>query len=113
MINSAESGSMGMDGYLRSLFLIKYIEICMIDRVLNLGPVQQDSYYFQLIPISLSIINPDSELPAPGTTYRFSVSKGNPAATQASRSSTRTRSPWRPVSRQWGSVVRCSSTLAD
>lgn len=29
----------------------------MIDRVLNMGPVQQDSYYFQLIPISLSIVN--------------------------------------------------------
>lgn len=50
----------------------------MIDRVLNFGPVQQDSYYFQLIPISLAIVNASSELPASGTTYRFVVSKGTP-----------------------------------
>ena len=48
----------------------------MIDRVLNLGPVQQDSYYFQLIPISLSIVNKQCELPAQGTTYKFIVVKG-------------------------------------
>jgi hypothetical protein len=30
-----------------------------------------------LIPIFLSIVGKESELPAEGTTYRFSVSKGN------------------------------------
>jgi hypothetical protein len=48
----------------------------MIDRVLNFGPVQQESYYFQLIPISLSIVNKQCELPAQGTTYKFIVVKG-------------------------------------
>lgn len=32
----------------------------MIDRTLSYAPVQQESYYFQLIPLSLSIINPQS-----------------------------------------------------
>lgn len=66
--------------YSYCVFQIKIILFCeMIDRVLNFGPVQQESYYFQLIPLSLSMINPSSELPAKGTTYRFSVSKGNPS----------------------------------
>lgn len=48
----------------------------MIDRVLNLGVNNQESYYFQLIPLSLTIINQESELPVHGTTYRFTISKG-------------------------------------
>lgn len=32
----------------------------MIDRVLNFGPVQQESYYFQLIPISMAMVNSSS-----------------------------------------------------
>jgi len=48
----------------------------MLDRALNFGPVQQDLCYFQLIPINLSIVGKDSELPAQGTTYRFSITKG-------------------------------------
>ncbi len=48
----------------------------MIDRVLNMGVANQESYYFQLIPLSLSIINRESELPVQGTTYRFTISKG-------------------------------------
>jgi hypothetical protein len=48
----------------------------MIDRALNFSPVQQESFYFQLIPLALSIINKESEVPAKGTTYRFGVFKG-------------------------------------
>jgi hypothetical protein len=35
-----------------------------------------DSFYFQLYPLSLAIANPQCELPASGTTYRFTVLKG-------------------------------------
>ena len=48
-----------------------------------------DSYYFQLYPLSLSISNPDCDLPAPGTTYRFTILKGTRPLIQANRSSTR------------------------
>jgi hypothetical protein len=64
----------------------------MIDRALGFGPIQQDSYYFQLIPLSLSIISKESELPAEGTTYRFSVAKGILSLIQASKNSTKIRS---------------------
>jgi hypothetical protein len=47
----------------------------MIDKALaTLG--NQDPYYFQLYPLNLSIVNKQSEVPAPGTTYRFTVLKG-------------------------------------
>jgi len=36
----------------------------------------QESYYFQLIPVGLTIINRESDLPSQGTTYRFSILKG-------------------------------------
>lgn len=36
-------------------------------------------YYFQLYPLSLSIIGRNSEVPAPGTTYRFTIMKGTPS----------------------------------
>jgi hypothetical protein len=42
----------------------------------NLGG-QQESYYFQLIPLALTLVNKKSELPPPDTTYRFAVLKGN------------------------------------
>ena len=70
----------------------------MIDHVLNLGPVQQESYYFQLIPISLAMVNPSSELPAAGTTYRFTVSKGMIGLIQRIRDSMRIRYPLRLIS---------------
>ena len=57
-----------------------------------------DSYYFQLYPLSLSISNPDCDLPASGTTYRFTILKGTHLPTQASRSSTRPSSPSRSTS---------------
>lgn len=50
----------------------------MIDRALNISPVQQESFHFQLIPLTLYMINKESELPAKGTTYRFTVFKGTP-----------------------------------
>jgi len=64
----------------------------MIDRALNFGPpVQQESYYFQLIPVSLSIINKESEVPAKGTTYRFGIFKGMLLFTQSNKNSMRAR----------------------
>lgn len=48
----------------------------MIDNVLNFGPTQTESYYFQLIPLDLSIVGKGSMIPAVGTTYRFIISKG-------------------------------------
>jgi hypothetical protein len=78
----------------------------MIDRVLNLGPVQQESYYFQLIPISLSIVNKDCELPAKDTTYKYLVFKGTSPPIQASKGSMRTRSPSRPPSK-WSTGPQC------
>ena len=49
----------------------------MLDRMVNQGLNQpQESFYFQLIPISLTLINTSCDLPAQGTTYRFSVFKG-------------------------------------
>ena len=35
-----------------------------------------DSFYFQLYPLSLYIVNPQCDLPAPGTTYRLTLLKG-------------------------------------
>ncbi len=35
-----------------------------------------DAFYFQLYPLSLTIVGEDSEVPAPGTTYRFTIMKG-------------------------------------
>jgi hypothetical protein len=46
----------------------------MIDNFLNKNP--GDSFYFQLYPLSLSIIGQESVLPDPSTTYKFSVLKG-------------------------------------
>ncbi len=51
----------------------------MIDNVLaGLNPTfnQGESYYFQLYPLSLTIVGKDSTVPAPGTTYRFTIVKG-------------------------------------
>lgn len=47
----------------------------MIDKALATMN-QNDSYYFQLYPLSLYIVGEHSELPAPGTTYRFTILKG-------------------------------------
>ena len=48
----------------------------MIDKVLGFGPVQLEGYYFQLIPLFLSIVGKESLLPAEDTTYRFNIWKG-------------------------------------
>ena len=48
----------------------------MIDRMLGPGLQQGESYYFQLIPIGLTLVNKDSELPSRDTTYRFTIYKG-------------------------------------
>lgn len=47
----------------------------MIDKALATMN-QGDSYYFQLYPLNLYIVGETSELPAPGTTYRFTILKG-------------------------------------
>ena len=60
----------------------------MIDKALN-TIATTESFYFQLYPLSLAIVNPDCDLPAPGTTYRFNILKGISRETQVSRSSTR------------------------
>ena len=57
-----------------------------------------DAYYFQLYPLSLSVSNPDCELPAPGTTYRFTVLKGIFYATQVNRNSMRPNFQSKPTS---------------
>lgn len=50
----------------------------MIDRALaGLNASQQDTYYFQLYPLNLTIVGKESVAPPSGTTYRFTVSKGN------------------------------------
>lgn len=49
----------------------------MIDRALNLGNTQADSFYFQLYPINLAIVDKNSVMPEPGTTYKFAIFKGN------------------------------------
>lgn len=64
----------------------------MIERALNFGPVQQESYYFQLIPISLSIVNKECELPAQGTTYKFLVFKGKLMSIQVHKNSIKIKS---------------------
>lgn len=48
----------------------------MIDRLIGPGLQQGESFYFQLIPIGLTIVNKDCELPPRDTTYRFSIFKG-------------------------------------
>jgi len=58
----------------------------MIDRAVNFKPDQQESFYFQLIPLSLAIIDPQSQLPTPGTTYRFTIYKGISTFIQVSKS---------------------------
>jgi hypothetical protein len=51
----------------------------MLDRIVSHGiNHDQESFYFQLIPISLTLVDTQAELPAAGTTYRFSVFKGTP-----------------------------------
>jgi hypothetical protein len=52
-----------------------------------------DSYYFQLYPISLSISNPNCDLPASGTTYRFTILKGKSTLIKANKSSMRPNYP--------------------
>ena len=64
----------------------------MIDRMLGPGLQQGESYYFQLIPISLTLINKDSELPPRDTTYRFTIFKGARSSIQGRRNSTKTGS---------------------
>ena len=60
----------------------------MIDRVINQNlNQQQESFYFQLIPISLTLVNKQSDLPAAGTTYRFSVHKGIISSIQVHKNS--------------------------
>lgn len=83
----------------------------MIDRVLNFGPVQQDSYYFQLIPISLAIVTA-SDLPAKDTTYKFTVSKGTPSPMQEHKNLMRIRFPLRPVSKLWAEGLCYPSIVA-
>ena len=66
----------------------------MIDRMVNQGLNQpQESFYFQLIPISLTLVNTGCDLPAQGTTYRFSVFKGTFIDIQGHKSSTKTGFP--------------------
>ena len=78
----------------------------MIDRFVNQGLNQpQESFYFQLIPLSLKLVNPESDLPAQGTTYRFSVLKGKGRDMKGLRSSTKTGFRYRQSSR------RCRSTM--
>lgn len=48
----------------------------MLDDILIMGTISKHAFYFQIIPIYLSIFGKDSELPAQGTTYRFSIHKG-------------------------------------
>ena len=64
----------------------------MIDRTLASKPDQQESFYFQLIPLSLAIIDPQSQLPAPDTTYRFTIYKGISTFIKVSRSLMKTNS---------------------
>lgn len=63
----------------------------MIDKALaGLNPQGGESYYFQLYPLNLSIIGKDSEVPAPGTTYRFTILKGTYCVIQVSKNLIRT-----------------------
>ncbi len=49
----------------------------MIDKALSsIASSQTEAYYFQLYPLNLSIIGKESVVPAPGTTYQFSILKG-------------------------------------
>jgi hypothetical protein len=49
----------------------------MIERTLAFTQTQTlDSFYFQLYPMNLRIIGADSIVPPPGTTYIFSIIKG-------------------------------------
>lgn len=52
----------------------------MLDKALshiqNTAQNAAETYYFQLVPLTLSIIGKDSQVPAPGTTYKFCILKG-------------------------------------
>ena len=85
---------------MRLLIFIKIV-VDMFTGVLDGGASKAESYYFQVLPLFLSVVGKESELPVAGTTYRFSVSKGMGAGIQASRPSTRTNSPSRLTSRWW------------
>ena len=85
----------------------------MLDRVVNQGLNQpQESFYFQLIPISLTLVDSNCELPAKGTTYRFSVFKGTYALIQVPRNSTKTGSQSQPNSQSLMASMCCPSTPA-
>ena len=71
----------------------------MLDRAID-TIANADSYYFQLYPLSLAVANSGCDLPAQGTTYRFTILKGTPASTQVSKSLMRLNYPFRPTLRR-------------
>ena len=73
----------------------------MFTGVLDGAASKAESYYFQVLPLFLSVVGKESELPAAGTTYRFSVSKGRVGVRQESRPSTRASSRSRPTLSWW------------
>ena len=70
----------------------------MLDSALN-TIAAADAYYFQLYPLSLSITNPECDLPSPGTTYRFTILKGIFILIQDNRNLMKLNSPSRLTSR--------------
>jgi hypothetical protein len=56
-------------------FLISADIYTMLDDILLLGP-SKNAYYFQVVPLWLSIVGKDSQLPAEGTAYKLSLHKG-------------------------------------
>ena len=72
----------------------------MLDEILLIGPSSKNSYYFQIVPLFLTLVGKDTELPAQGTTYRFSVHKGTHPSTQVIINLTKTGIPFKPTSPQ-------------
>lgn len=59
----------------------------MIDKALGFGPVQLEGYYFQLIPLFLSIVGKEALLPSDDTNYRFNIWKGTDFSIKVNKSS--------------------------
>lgn len=70
----------------------------MIDKALATIAQPAEAYYFQLYPLSLSIVSKNSELPAKGTTYRFTMLKGILSSTQVNKNLIKLGYLLRPIS---------------
>ena len=85
----------------------------MLDELLILGPPIKEEYHFQIVPLFLSMVGKDSILPAQGTTYRFSVHKGQTILTQAITNLIKIDIPSKPTSPPKKESQPCPSRYAS